>query len=57
MISDSKGFLLLTGEVGTGKTVLVNRLVSMINVAANVAAIPDPGLETLDFFIIYVFLV
>jgi general secretion pathway protein A len=49
-VRESKGFLLLTGEVGTGKTVLVNRLVSMINVAANVAAIPDPGLETLDFF-------
>ena len=49
-IRESKGFLLLTGDVGTGKTVLVNRLVSMIDVAANVAAIPDPSLETLDFF-------
>ena len=49
-IMENKGFLLLTGDVGTGKTVLINRLVKMIDVAAIVAKIPDPGLSSLDFF-------
>jgi len=49
-IMENKGFLLLTGDVGTGKTVLINRLVKMIDVAAIIAKIPDPGLSTLDFF-------
>ncbi len=49
-ILENKGFLLLTGDVGTGKTALINRLVKMINVAAIVAKIPDPGLSSLEFF-------
>jgi len=49
-ILENKGFLLLTGDVGTGKTALINRLVKMIDVAAIVAKIPDPGLSSLDFF-------
>ena len=49
-IMENKGFLLLTGDVGTGKTVLINRLIKMIDVAAIVAKIPDPGLSSLDFF-------
>jgi len=49
-ILDNKGFLLLTGDVGTGKTALINRLVNIIDVAAIVARIPDPGLSSLDFF-------
>jgi general secretion pathway protein A len=49
-IMENKGFLLLTGDVGTGKTALINRLVQMIDVAAIVAKIPDPGLSSLDFF-------
>ncbi|MGB5746015.1 MAG: AAA family ATPase [Desulfobacterales bacterium] len=49
-IMENKGFLLLTGDVGTGKTVLINRLVKMIDVAAIIAKIPDPGLSSLDFF-------
>ena len=49
-ILENKGFLLLTGDVGTGKTALINRLVKMIDVAAIVAKVPDPGLSSLDFF-------
>jgi general secretion pathway protein A len=49
-ILENKGFLLLTGDVGTGKTALINRLVKMIDIAAIVATIPDPGLDSLDFF-------
>jgi general secretion pathway protein A len=49
-IMENKGFLLLTGDVGTGKTALINRLIKMIDVAAIVAKIPDPGLTSLDFF-------
>ena len=47
---ENKGFLLLTGDVGTGKTALINRLVTMIDVAAIVAKIPDSELNTLEFF-------
>jgi len=49
-IMEDKGFLLLTGEVGTGKTALIKLLVKTIKVSAIVATIPDPGLEALDFF-------
>jgi len=49
-ILENKGFLLLTGDIGTGKTALINALFRIIDVAAIVAAIPDPGLESLDFF-------
>ena len=49
-ILENKGFLLLTGDVGTGKTALINRLIKIIDVAAIVAKIPDPGLSSLDFF-------
>ena len=49
-IQQSKGFLLLTGDVGTGKTVLINRLVTMIDDASIVANLADPGLDVLDFF-------
>ncbi len=49
-ILEDKGFLLLTGDVGTGKTALIKLLVKTIDVAAIVATIPDPGMETIDFF-------
>jgi len=49
-ILENKGFLLLTGDVGTGKTALIHHLVKMIDVAAIVATVPDPGLDSLDFF-------
>ena len=49
-VMDNKGFLLLTGEVGTGKTTLINRLVQDIDGKAYTAKIPDPGLSKYDFY-------
>lgn len=49
-VIDNKGFLLLTGDVGTGKTTLINRLVEDIQDKAYTAKIPDPGLSKYDFF-------
>jgi general secretion pathway protein A len=49
-IQQGKGFLLLTGDVGTGKTVLINRLITMIDDASILANLADPGLDVLDFF-------
>lgn len=49
-IQDNRGFLLLTGEVGTGKTVLINRLVTMLDIDTAVATLPDPDLESMDFY-------
>jgi general secretion pathway protein A len=49
-ILEDKGFLLLTGDIGTGKTALINALLKIIDVSAIVAAVPDPGLDSIDFF-------
>jgi general secretion pathway protein A len=49
-ILDHKGFLLLTGDVGTGKTVLLNRLMAEVEASTRVASITDPGLNIPDFF-------
>jgi general secretion pathway protein A len=49
-IIESKGFLVLTGDAGTGKTVLINGLIKSTRVKAVIATIPDPDLEILDFF-------
>ncbi|MDX2441016.1 MAG: OmpA family protein [Desulfobacterales bacterium] len=49
-IQENKGFLLLTGDVGTGKTVLINSLIKLVDVKVIVAAIPDPGLGLIDFY-------
>lgn len=49
-ILDNRGFLLLTGEVGTGKTVMINRIVSLLDIDTVVATLPDPDLESMDFY-------
>lgn len=49
-ILDNKGFLLLTGDVGTGKTTLINALVQSLSEDVICTSVPDPGLEKLDFF-------
>jgi general secretion pathway protein A len=49
-ILESKGFLLLTGDIGTGKTAMVNRLIRQINLNVIVATIPDPNMELIDFY-------
>jgi general secretion pathway protein A len=49
-ILENKGFVLLTGEIGTGKTLLINSLVKSINEEVILATIPDPRLELIDFY-------
>ncbi len=49
-ILDNKGFLLLTGDVGTGKTTLLNALIDSLGDDIHVALINDPGLAKMDFF-------
>ena len=45
-----KGFVLLTGEVGTGKTTLLHALLSQLDRDTLAAFIFNPRLEPLDFF-------
>ncbi len=49
-ISDDCGFLLLSGDIGTGKTTLINGLLESLDDQTLIALIPDPGLEKLDFY-------
>jgi len=49
-ILENKGFLLLTGDVGVGKTALIHRLIQDIDSSTIIANIPDPGLDAFDFF-------
>jgi general secretion pathway protein A len=49
-IREKKGFFLLTCEIGTGKTLLINCLVKSINEDVIVATIPDPSLKLIDFY-------
>jgi len=49
-IQDNKGFLFLTGDVGTGKTTLINSLLNSLDEDVIVAVIPDPNLENIDLF-------
>ncbi len=45
-----KGFYLITGDAGTGKTAFVKRLISEIESQTIVATVTDPDLGKLDFF-------
>ena len=49
-VMDNKGFLLLTGDVGTGKTTLINRLIEDFKDKVYTAKIPDPRLTKYDFY-------
>lgn len=44
------GFLLLTGDVGTGKTSLIRYLLRLTDSSALVATIQDADMPTIDFF-------
>lgn len=48
-ILDNKGFLLLTGDVGTGKTSLINALIESLSDDIICTSVPDPSLEKMDF--------
>jgi general secretion pathway protein A len=45
-----KGFVMLTGEVGTGKTTLLHALLSQLDPNALAAFVFNPRVEALDFF-------
>jgi general secretion pathway protein A len=49
-ILEEKGFLCLTGDVGTGKTLLIRAYTNMSDIETLIATIPDPDLEIMDFF-------
>jgi general secretion pathway protein A len=49
-ILENKGFLLITGEVGTGKTALIRSIEREIDAHAIVVTIPDPGMSLMDFY-------
>ena len=49
-VIDNKRFLLITGDVGTGKTTLINALLVRLGNDVIVANITNPILEELDFF-------
>jgi general secretion pathway protein A len=48
-ISESGGFIQLTGEVGTGKTTLIRSLLERVPEKAEVALILNPQLSTIEF--------
>ena len=44
------GLLLMTGEVGTGKTSLIRHLLNSADTSAIIATVYDPMMPTMDFF-------
>ena len=48
-VFDNKGFMLLTGDVGTGKTTLINTLIESLGSDVYYASVPDPRLDLGDF--------
>jgi general secretion pathway protein A len=49
-ILENKGFLLITGDVGTGKTVLIRAIEREVGTHSTVVTIPDPGMNLMDFY-------
>jgi general secretion pathway protein A len=49
-VMGNRGFLLLTGDVGTGKTTLIHSLIEGLTDTVVAATVPDPGLIQLDFY-------
>ncbi|MBW2385354.1 MAG: AAA family ATPase [Deltaproteobacteria bacterium] len=49
-VQSGKGFVMLTGEVGTGKTTLLHALLGQMDAQTRTAFIFNPRLEPLDFF-------
>lgn len=49
-ILNTSGFLLLTGDAGTGKTTLINALIRSLEKDVEWAVIADPRLERIDFY-------
>ena len=51
-VQAGKGFVLLTGEVGTGKTTLLHALLAQLDTSTTSAFLFNPRLEPLDFFLV-----
>jgi general secretion pathway protein A len=49
-VQENKRPILLSGDVGVGKTALIHHFLRSLSNNVRVAIIPDPLLETLDFF-------
>ena len=49
VISD-KGFILLTGGIGTGKTTLINCLAASLDMRENLCIISNPNLNVVEFY-------
>jgi len=49
-VSSGKGFVMLTGEVGTGKTTLLHALLGQLDSSTNSAFLFNPRLDPLGFF-------
>jgi general secretion pathway protein A len=49
-IEEDKGFLVLTGDVGTGKTLLIKNLEKKIPIPTIIVTVPDPDMKPLEFF-------
>ncbi len=49
-VREKKGFTVITGEVGTGKTTLINSLLSRLDGRTRTAFLFNPKLEATDFF-------
>ena len=49
-VESRKGFVLLTGEVGTGKTTLLHSLLSQLDSRTSSAFVFNPRLKPIDFF-------
>ena len=49
-VQSGKGFVMLTGEVGTGKTTLLHALLGQLDASTASAFLFNPKLEPLDFF-------
>jgi len=49
-VISNKGFLLLTGGVGTGKTTLINCLAASLKMSENLCLISNPNLDVVEFY-------
>ena len=49
-VQSGKGFVMLTGEVGTGKTTLLHALLAQLDASTASAFLFNPKLEPLDFY-------
>jgi general secretion pathway protein A len=49
-IRTTKGFILLTGDVGTGKTTLINAIIRRWKDNSAIASVSDPQMEIIDFY-------